>query len=112
MLAVAPDDDDDDDDADGSGGGGGGGERWVPGRVLAERHQSGVRQYKISLDGYDSEDDAWVDEDDPRVRPYEAVATADAKEAAKAEQAERDAARRFAEQRKVDARSVHARAIH
>ena len=67
-------------------------------------------------DGYDSEDDAWVDCTDPRVRPYEAPKPAAggddaaAKEAASKGAAERDRARRFAEQRKIDARSLHSAA--
>ena len=105
VLAVAPGGSDDED--------GGAdptpkGDKWVPGRVLGERSQSNKKQYKISLDGYDSEDDAWVDADDPRVRPYEAGASmsggggegADDKE-------ERDRARKFNEQRKEEARTAH-----
>ena len=42
-------------------------ERWVSGRVLGKRMHKGVQQFKISLDGYDSENDEWVDETDQRV---------------------------------------------
>ena len=117
MLAVAPEGSDDDD-----GEGADTETKWVPGRVLGERSHSGKRQYKISLDGYDSEDDAWVDCDDPRVKPYATAGAGghgggggstgaeEAKAAAKREQEERDRARKFAEQRKADARTVHSAA--
>jgi hypothetical protein len=111
-MAIAPagsDDEDEDNDA-----GGELEERWVPGRVLGERTHRDTKQYKISLDGYDSEDDAWVDADDPRVRPYEvsgggggADKSADEKEQAKLAAQERDRARKFNEQRKGEARSAH-----
>ena len=103
-MAVAPEGSDDEEgEAEGRA-------KWVPGRVLSERTHKGTKQYKISLDGYDSEDDAWVDDDDPRVKPYAAPKTADEKEAAKADQAERDSARRFAEQRRAEANKAHAAA--
>ena len=55
--------------------------------------------------------DAWVDDDDPRVRPYDSVSSAlDDKDVVATEQAERDQARRFAEQRKIDARGELAKA--
>ena len=121
VLAVAPagSDDEEADDGGGAGGGDGAAERWVPGRVLAERSHGGTKQFKISLDGYDSEDDAWVDADDDRVRPYEAGASlaggggaggagngVDDKVSARLAQEERDRARRFNEQRKEEARSA------
>ena len=95
-LARAPADDGDD-------------ERWVPGRVLAERTARGGREIKVSLDGYDSETDEWVDEEaiaGGALREYDAGG--DAKAAAKRDLAERDAARRHAEQRKLDGRQEHA----
>ena len=102
VMALAPDADD----------------KWVPGRVLAERKGTtgggggvgGKRQYKISLDGYDSEDDAWLDEDDPNVRPYEAGGGGGGgggEEKKKADRAEADEARRFNERRKEEARNVY-----
>ena len=113
VLAVAPAGSDDEEGEEGASA-----DRWVPGRVLGERSHAGTKQYKISLDGYDSEDDAWVDCDDPRVKPYVADAggggagggDADAKAAAKRDQEERERARKFAEQRKADARSAHSAA--
>ena len=110
-MAVAPEGSDDEEgEAEGRA-------KWVPGRVLSERTHKGTKQYKISLDGYDSEDDAWVDCDDGRVHPYEAASPASgggdaaaAKEEAKREAAERDASRRFNEQRKGEARSKYAAA--
>lgn len=108
VLAIAPVDSDDEEEEPAA-------ERWVPGRVLGQRVFRGKPQHKVSLDGYDSEDDVWVDNDDPRVRPYDADgattgAAGDDKSGAAKEAAERDHARRFAEQRKLDARSVHAAA--
>ena len=88
-LACAPADDGD--------------ERWVPGRVLAERTARGGREIG-SLDGYDSETDEWVDEEaiaGGALREYDAGG--DAKAAAKRDLAG-DAARRHAEQRKLDGR--------
>ena len=103
VMAVAPGEEPDEPDA-----------RWVPGRVLSQRTHVGAKQFKISLDGYDSEDDQWVESDDPRVRPYDApVAGGSAddddalKEAAKKEAAEKDEARRFNELRKGQARSAY-----
>ena len=84
-------------------------EQWVPGRVLAERTVRGGREIKVSLDGYDSETDEWVDEEaiaGGALREYDAGG--DAKAAAKRDLAERDAARRHAEQRKLDGRQEHA----
>ncbi len=78
------------------------GDRWVPGRVLLHREHAGSTQMKVSLDGYDSATDEWVDHDSERVRPY--AANADSKEAAREEAAENEASRRFAEQRKRDDR--------
>ena len=57
---------------------------------------------KISLDGYDSETDEWVEYDSLRVRPYEV--NTDAKEAARQDAAEKEASRLHAEQRKRDDR--------
>jgi hypothetical protein len=105
VLAIAPDDDEEEEEGDAPAE-----ERWVPGRVLGERVFKGSKQYKISLDGYNSEDDAWVDHDDERVRPYEAPNSSDDAEAAKAEQGELDRARKFAEARKAQANQVHAAA--
>ena len=75
---------------------------WVTGRVLGTRSHAGVVQYKVSLDGYDSENDEWMEEDDERVRPY-AVA-ADEKEAARREADEKVAARLQSEARRHDGR--------
>ena len=44
------------------------GGRWVPGRVLLHRQHAGGTQLKLSLDGYDSETDEWVDCKPPRAR--------------------------------------------
>ncbi len=69
----------------------------------------GGREIKVSLDGYDSETDEWVDEEaiaGGALREYDAGG--DAKAAAKRDLAERDAARRHAEQRKLDGRQEHA----
>ena len=57
---------------------------------------------QISLDGYDSETDEWLDCASEAVRPYEAHA--DSKEAAKQDAAEKEKSRLFAEQRKRDDR--------
>ena len=79
-------------------------EQWVPGRVLAERTARGGREIKVSLDGYDSETDEWVDEEaiaGGALREYDAGG--DAKAAAK-----RDLAARRAEQRKLAGRQEHA----
>ena len=82
------------------------GGRWVPGRVLLHRvvrtGAGGGTQMKVSLDGYDSETDEWVDCGSERVRPY--AASTDAKEAARQEAAENEASRLYAEQRKRDDR--------
>ena len=51
----------------------------------------------------DSEEDMWVDEEDPRVQPY----VADNEH----ELSERDDSRRFAEHRKAEARNTHAAAV-
>ena len=75
----------------------------VPGRVLATRAGGGgVIQYKVSLDGYDSEDDAWIDADDEGLMPYASLG--DAKADGQKTAAEKDAARRLAEQRKAEGR--------
>lgn len=80
----------------------GGNDQWVPGRVLLHRVNAGRTQMKISLDGYDSETDEWVDCDSEKVRPYEAHA--DSKEAARQDTAEKERSRLYAEQRKRDDR--------
>ena len=79
LLARAPDDEED-------------GDSWVPGRILGTRTtQKGAVEYKVSLDGYDSENDEWMQGDDDRVKPYEV--TGDEKEAKKREADEKVAAR-------------------
>jgi len=88
VLAVAPDDEGDEDEA----------RRWVPGRVLGSRNVGEILQFKVSLDGYDSENDEWVDADDERLQPYEA--SADAKVAAKQEAQEKVTARLQSEARR------------
>ena len=56
VLALAPE------ESDGSDGGADSRSSgtWVPGRVLAVRGTGETLQYKVSLDGYDSETDSWV----------------------------------------------------
>ena len=86
------------------------GERRVPGRVLGTRTRGdGAVEYKVSLDGYDSENDEWMEGDDERLRPYEAAA--DPKEATKREADEKVAARLHSEQRRHDGRREHGEAV-
>ena len=59
-------------------------------------------EYKVSLDGYDSEHDEWMEGDDERVKPYEVAA--DGKEAAKREADEKVMARLQSEQRRGESR--------
>ena len=101
VLARAPDaDEDDGDEAEGG---------WVTGRVLGTRTHGGVAQYKVSLDGYDSENDEWMEGDDERLKPYEALS--DSKDAAKKEAAEKEKARLQSEARRHDSRAAHEAAV-
>ena len=96
VLARAPDDEED-------------GDSWVPGRILGTRTtQKGAVEYKVSLDGYDSENDEWMQGDDDRVKPYEV--TGDEKEAKKREADEKVAARLQSEARRHDANAAYASA--
>ena len=83
--------------------------RWVPGRVLSSRTHGGIVQYKVSLDGYDSENDEWLTADDERVQPYEA--STDSKEAATREADEKLVARLQSEQRRHDGMREHREAV-
>ena len=102
VLARAPDAESDDEGGDGDSG-------WVTGRVLGTRTHSGKAQYKVSLDGYDSENDEWMEGDDERLRPYQDAS--DAKEAAKRTQAEHEKARLQSEARRHESRAAHEQAI-
>lgn len=83
---------------------------WSPGRVLSKRTQdSGSRvQYKVSLDGYDSENDEWLDDDDPRVKKYASGACGDRADDAEGdgEALERKAARILNEEKRARARAM------
>jgi hypothetical protein len=82
---------------------------WVPARVIAERTVGRTTQYKISLDGYDSETDEWLEPQSRRVRPHTVVA--DAKEAAAQGKREADTARRRAEGRRAEGYELHHHAM-
>ena len=83
---------------------------WSPGRVLSKRTQdSGSRvQYKVSLDGYDSENHEWLDDDDPRVKKYASGACGDGADDAEGdgEALERKAARILNEEKRARARAM------
>jgi len=81
----------------------------VPGRVLGCRTIAGGTQYKVSLDGYDSENDEWVDADDGRLQPYEA--STDSRAAAKQQEEEKVAARLHSEFRRHEGARQHEAAI-
>jgi len=91
VLALATHDSDEGDDSarDGS--------DWVAGRVLGMRGGGAELQFKISLDGYDSETDSWVLASDPTVRAWD-----DGEDDAKSEG--RVASRVLSEQRRAEAR--------
>ena len=98
VLARSPDDDDDE-----LGG-------WVTGRVLGTQvSPGGTAQYKVSLDGYDSENDEWMEGDDERLQPYNEAS--DAKEAAKRTAAEHERARLQSEARRHESRTAHEEAV-
>ena len=77
------------------------GEAWVPGRLLCSRTNgaTGRMEFKVSLDGYDSEEDVWREPGDERLLPY--VSRADRKSGSLREAAaEAFAARHLSEQRR------------
>eukprot|EP00962_Isochrysis_galbana_P016900 scaffold4841_cov121-Isochrysis_galbana.AAC.16 len=82
---------------------------WVPARVIAERTVGRTTQYKVSLDGYDSETDEWLEPQSHKVRPHTVVA--DAKEAAAQGKREADTARRRAEGRRAEGYELHHHAM-
>ena len=84
--------------------------RWVTARVLGIRttRSQGI-EYKVSLDGYDSENDEWMEGDDERLQPYQAAT--DAKASQKQWAQEKDEARRLNERRRHEAGALHTSAI-
>ena len=87
-----------------------GGGRWVTARVLGIRTtRSQSVEYKVSLDGYDSENDEWMEGDDERLQPYQAAT--DAKASQKQWAQEKDEARRLNERRRHEAGALHTSAI-
>ena len=79
--------------------------RWVTGRILSMRKgPSGVAQFKVSLDGYDSENDEWMYGDEERLQPYDQASSA--KEAAKRAAAENERARLQSEARRHESRAA------
>ena len=99
-------------------GGGGVTTAWVPGRVLARRMVGGGRraQWKVGKDGYDSEEDEWLDADTDRVLPAAkpaAEAEAGKTPASKGQDADAsqlDESRRLSSRRRLEARQVHSAA--
>ena len=51
------------------------GGEWRPGRIIGRRVVGGAPQLKVSVDGYDSDQDAWVDAASDRVRALSSVAS-------------------------------------
>jgi len=82
----------------------------VTARVLSTRTtKSKAIEFKVSLDGYDSENDEWMEGDDERLRPYEA--SSDAKQSQQQWAQEKETARLQSEKRRHDSRAVHGAAI-
>jgi len=101
VMAMAPDGEGD----------GAGDARWVPGRVIAERHVDGARQFKVSCDGYDSEDDVWVEAASSKVRLQQAAAGRHGATHATHANEEHAAARKRAEERRAQGYSRHREAM-
>ena len=51
------------------------GGEWRPGRIIGRRVVGGAPQLKVSVDGYDSDQDEWVDAASARVRALSSVAS-------------------------------------
>ena len=51
------------------------GGEWRPGRIIGRRVVGGAPQLKVSVDGYDSDQDEWVDAASDRVRALSSVAS-------------------------------------
>jgi hypothetical protein len=94
LLALAPDDE---------------AAAWLPARVIAERSVGRTTQYKVSLDGFGSETDEWLEPQSDRVRPHTVVI--DAKEAAAQGKREADTARLRAEGRRAEGYELHHHAM-
>lgn len=74
-------------------------------RAQGEKHQGEKHQVKVGMDGYDSENDEWLDIETDRLRVFEQ--NEDQKEARQQEVKGKENARRFAEQRKYEGRRHH-----
>eukprot|EP00967_Tisochrysis_lutea_P153670 scaffold303802_cov28-Tisochrysis_lutea.AAC.1 len=95
VLAISPDSDFEESAAS----------QWISARVIAERTVNGSTQYKMSFDGYESEDDKWIEPDSSRVRPHNAIL--DTKEAAAHEKRNAEVARLRNEKRRAQEHKLH-----